>query len=192
MGKKAKRRERELELGKTKAKKNRPVIISAVVVAIVGVSIYFAMFGGSGGGNQNDGPVRNNGPITATWIDPQVVADTVSIPVSEVEENGNVHFNLKTQGEDMNFMAYILDGETFVRANVCPPCRSIGFSLDEHMLVCDRCATTFSGETGQGIEGACVDYPKASVPYNVSGGTLVMDSADLVAAYEDTIEPGWL
>jgi len=179
------KRERELELSKRKAKKNRLLMISAVVVVIAGVSIYFAMFGGGGGGNES------NEPIKATWIDPQVVADTVSIPVSEVENDRNVHFKVETQDSNMNFMAYVLDGQTYVRANVCPPCRSIGFSLDEHILVCDRCATTFNAETGEGIEGACVDYPKASVPYNVSGGTLVMNSADLIAAYQDTIEPGW-
>ncbi len=185
MTKRTTKRESELELSKRNRKKNRLVIMSAVVVAIVGVSIYFSMFGGSGGGNQN------NEPIKATWIDPQVLADTVSIPANEVESNRNVHFEVETQDSNMNFMAYVLDGETHVRANVCPPCRSIGFSLDEHTLVCDRCATTFNAETGEGIEGACVDYPKASVPYNVSGGTLVMNSADLIAAYEDTIEPGW-
>ena len=107
-------------------------------------------------------------PIQATWIEPQVAGDTVSIPLSEVENNWNIHFNLKTQGEDMNFMAYIVDGEIFVRANVCPPCQSIGFALDEAVLICDRCATTFGAETGNGINGACVDYPKASVSYSRS------------------------
>ena len=179
------KRERELELSTRKTKKHRLVIISAVVVAIIGVSAYFAMSGGSNGGNQNNEPLR------ATWIEPQVVADTVSIPVSEVENNRNVHFEVETQASSMNFMAYVLDGETHVRANVCPPCRSIGFSLDEHILVCDRCATTFNGETGQGIVGGCVDYPKASVPYQFNGGNIVMNSADLIAAYEDTIVPGW-
>jgi nitrite reductase/ring-hydroxylating ferredoxin subunit len=114
----------------------------------------------------------------------------VSIPVSEVENNWSVHFNLKTRDEDMNFMAYVLDGETHVRANVCPPCRSIGFSLEEAVLICDRCATTFRAKTGDGIEGACVDFPKASVPYNVSDGNVVMKSTDLITAYQDTIEPG--
>jgi len=179
------RREGELELSRSKAKKNRLVIISAVIVAIIGVSVYFAMFGGNGGSNQS------NGPIKATWIEPQVAGDTVSIPVSEVENNWNVHFNLKTQGEDMNFMAYVLDGEIFVRANVCPPCRSIGFSLEEAILICDRCATTFEAETGGGIKGACVDFPKAAVPYEVSDGNIAMKDTDLVAAYQDTLGPGW-
>ncbi|MCJ7668928.1 MAG: hypothetical protein MUO61_00215, partial [Dehalococcoidia bacterium] len=54
--------------------------------------------------------------IKATWIEPQVVGDTISIPVSEVENNWNVHFNLETQGSNMTFMAYVLDGEIYVRA----------------------------------------------------------------------------
>lgn len=144
--------------------------------------------------NPTPSPTPNpkpSGPIKATWIEPQVVGDTVSIPVSEVENNLNVHFNVKGQGEDMNFMAYVLDGEIHVRANVCPPCRSIGFSLEEAILVCDRCATTFKAKTGEGIRGACVDFPKASVPYEVSDGKVVMKSADLITAYQDTIELGW-
>jgi nitrite reductase/ring-hydroxylating ferredoxin subunit len=126
------------------------------------------------------------GTIKATWIEPQVAGDTVSIPLSEVEDNWNVHFNLQTP-DDMNFMAYIVDGDIFVRANVCPPCQSIGFSLEETVLICDRCATTFEAETGEGIEGACVDFPKAAVPYEVSGGYIVMNIADLIAAYEDSL-----
>ena len=57
----------------------------------------------------NDNSAQNNEPIKATWIEPRVVGDTMSIPVNEVENNWNVHFNLKTQGSDMNFMAYVLD-----------------------------------------------------------------------------------
>jgi len=114
----------------------------------------------------------------------------VAISLSEVEDNWNVHFNVNTQGEDMNFMAYVLDGDVYVRANVCPPCRSIGFSLEEAVLICDRCATTFGAETGDGINGACVDYPKASVPYEVSDGNVVMEGSDLIAAYEDTLVAG--
>jgi hypothetical protein len=130
----------------------------------------------------SNGNPPSGDPISATWIEPQIAGDTVSIPLSEVEDNLNVHFNVETQGEDMNFMAYVLDGDVYVRANVCPPCRSIGFSLED--------ATTFGAETGDGISGACVDYPKASVPYEASDGNIVMQGADLVAAYEDTLEPG--
>ena len=183
MSKKRTRRETELELSRRKAKKNRLVIISALIVTIIGVSIYFAMLAGNGSTESNE-------PIKATWIEPHVLGDTVSIPVSEVDNNRNVHFNVKTRDEDMNFMAYVLDGEISVRANVCPPCRSIGFSLEQAVLICDTCATTFKAKTGEGIEGACVDFPKASVPYDVSDGNAVMKGTDLIAAYQDTLEPG--
>ncbi len=130
---------------------------------------------------------QSNQPIRAIWIEPQVAGDTVSIPVSEVENNWNIHFNLQTQEGDMDFMAYIVDGETYVRANICPPCRSIGFSLQQSTLVCDTCGTVFDAITGAGIEGACVAYPKAAVAYNLDNGNIIMKSIDLLAAYQDTI-----
>ena len=152
------------------------LVLLAVILIIVSCS------------GSNDSP--SGDPISATWIEPQIADDTVLIRLSEVEDNWNVHFNVEIRGEDMNFMAYVLDGEIHIRANVCPPCQSIGFSLQEAILICDRCATTFDTETGEGIQGACVDFPKASVPYQIDGGNIVMSSADLAAAYEDTLEPG--
>jgi nitrite reductase/ring-hydroxylating ferredoxin subunit len=134
---------------------------------------------------------QSNEPIKATWIEPQVVGDTVSIPVSKVENNKIVDFKLVTLGSNIAFMAYELGGEVYVRSNVCPPCRSVGFSLQGDTLVCDTCLTTFNAKTGDGIEGACVDFPKASVPYEISDGNIVMKSNDLVAAYQSTLNPGW-
>ncbi|MBC8512028.1 MAG: DUF2318 domain-containing protein [Dehalococcoidia bacterium] len=135
---------------------------------------------------------KPSGPIKATWIEPTIIdGDTVSIPLSEVENNWDIHFAVGSPGGDMNFMAYILDEEIHVRANVCPPCRSIGFSLEEDILICDRCATTFKAKTGDGIEGACVDFPKASLPYEIIDGSIIMRGNDLIAAYEDTVKPGW-
>ena len=163
----------------------RKIAIGAVLFSLILIAV--ACTGPTSTPTPNPNP---SGPIKATWIEPQVVGDTVSLAVSEVENNWNVHFNVKAQGADMNFMAYIVDGEIHVRANVCPPCKSIGFSLKEDILVCDRCATTFKAKTGAGIKGACVDFPKASVPYEIRGGNIVMKGTDLIAAYQDTIEPG--
>lgn len=135
-------------------------------------------------------PTPPSGLIKATWIEPAVAGDTVSIPVAEVENNWNVHFKTGPQGDTINFMAQLVDGEIYVRANVCPPCRSVGFSLQEDVLVCDTCRTTFEAETGDGIEGACVDYPKAAVSYEIIDGNIVMSQADLTAAYQNTLIPG--
>lgn len=137
-------------------------------------------------------PVQKpSGPIKAKWIEPQVDGEAVYIPVSDVEKNWNTHFRLETQGGTMNFMAYLLDGQIYVRANVCPPCRSIGYSLEKDILVCDRCATTFKAKTGDGIQGACVDYPKALVRYEISDGNIILKEADLAVAYQNTLKPGW-
>ncbi|MBA7534311.1 hypothetical protein ES705_26557 [subsurface metagenome] len=130
-------------------------------------------------------------PITATWIKPQVAGDTVSIPVSEVNDNKIIHFNVAVAlGSEMAFMAYNIDGKLNVRANVCPPCRSIGFSLSKDTLICDTCRTTFKAKTGDGISGGCVGYPKAAVPYEISDGKIVMRSNELLVAYQNTMEPG--
>jgi uncharacterized membrane protein len=186
--KKRARRERKLELSQRKTKRNRLVMISVVIMAIIGVSIYFAAFAG---GEEQGGGVQNNIPIKATWIEPQVVGDTVSVPAGEVEDNKIIHFELVTPDGDIAFMAYELGEEVYVRSNVCPPCRSVGFTLQNDILVCDTCRTTFEAKTGEGIEGACVGFPKASVPYEIDGGNIVMKDTDLTAAYQDTVEPGW-
>ena len=141
----------------------------------------------------NPGP-KPPEPIKATWITVAMDTDnqTVSIPISELEDNWDIHFSLETTQGDINFMAYLFEGTAYVRANVCPPCRSVGFSLDEssRILICDRCATVFNAETGAGVKGACVDYPKAAASYEVSGGNLIIKGSDLIAAYEETLLPG--
>lgn len=134
---------------------------------------------------------KPSGPIKAKLIEAQVNGDSVSISVGDVENDWNTQFAVNTQAGKMNFMAYLLNNKIYVRADVCPPCRSIGYSLDGNTLVCDRCATTFKADTGNGIQGACVDYPKALVPYEIANGNIIMKQADLVVAYENTIEPGW-
>ena len=179
------RRRRELELRRRKARGKKLVIISVVIMAIIGVSIYFAVSGGGGSSTQS------NESIKATWVTAWVVGDTVSIPVSEVENNKIIHFKLSTSASDIAFMAYELGGKMYVRSNVCPPCWSVGFSLQRDILVCDTCLTTFKAKTGDGIVGGCVDFPKASVPYEITGGNIVMRGEDLLAAYQNTLNPGW-
>jgi len=156
--------------------------IAAITVVLLGVILALAACSGQDAQT----------PVTATWIKPQVAGDTVSVPVSEVNDNKIVHFNVAVAlGSEMAFMAYDINGKLNVRANVCPPCRSIGFSLSKDTLICDTCRTTFKAKTGDGISGACVGYPKAAVPYEISDGKVVMSGNDLLAAYQNTNEPGW-
>jgi len=76
----------------------------------------------------------------------------------------------------------------FVRSNVCPPCNSIGFTLEKDTLVCDSCGTVFDTATGAGIGGGCVSFPKESIPYTVSDGNIVMKLDDVIIAHEKTVE----
>jgi nitrite reductase/ring-hydroxylating ferredoxin subunit len=110
--------------------------------------------------------------------------------LSKIESEGNVHFKVTVQDNNLTFMAYIVDGNPIVRASICPPCRSQSFTLKNKTLVCDRCATVFDARTGAGISGACVNYPKASVAYNLENGKLTIKIPDMNTAYQNTEKPG--
>lgn len=157
----------------------RGIVISLV---LLGVTLSLA---GCGGSN-----TQSNQPIKATWLTPQIAGDVVSIPVSKVTEKKIVHFSVNIPNGEIAFMAYQLGKDVHVRSNICPPCRSIGFSLQKDTLVCDSCGTTFEAKTGDGISGGCVNFPKASVPYQIKDGSLIMKVNDLVSAYKDTLKPG--
>jgi len=132
--------------------------------------------------------LKPSGPVDAKWIEPQVNGDTVSIPVSEIENNWNTRFKLQTASGYISAMTYMSDGVIYVRANLCTPCRSQGFTLSGNTLVCDICGTRFAASTGMGISGACVNYPIASAAYKITGGNVVMSIADLVTAYQKTLK----
>ncbi|MDG6243615.1 MAG: Fe-S-containing protein [Methanolobus sp.] len=126
-------------------------------------------------------------PVEATWINPLSTDQTVSIPVEAVNMHTNVHFKVNTDIGELVLMAYMFDDDIFIRSNVCPPCGSIGFALDDSILICDACASTFDASTGKGIGGACVAYPKESVPYTVSGGTIIMNLEDVMSAHQESL-----
>ncbi len=129
--------------------------------------------------------------VKATWVKPQTSGDTISISAADVTNNKIAHFSVPFALGTENFMAYELGGKVYVRANVCPPCRSVGFDLSGDRLICETCKTVFKAATGDGVSGACVAYPKASIAYQVEGDQIVMLSADLQSAYQNTMEPGW-
>lgn len=129
-------------------------------------------------------------PVPGTWVNAEVDGDAVTVSLALVEEHHNLHFDLDYEGRSFAFMTYILDGNIQVRANACPPCGSRGFTLDGDVLDCDACHTLFDARDGSGIEGACVDYPKAAVPYATHNGSIVMSLTDLVNAYEETLAAG--
>ena len=133
---------------------------------------------------------KPSGPVDAKWIDAQMNGDTVSIPVSEIANDWNTRFEVQAADGNISAMAYVLNGVIYVRADICPPCRSRGFTLNGNILDCDSCHTKFNASTGDGVSGACVNYPKDSVSYTISDGNVVMSKADIVTAYQNTLKPG--
>jgi nitrite reductase/ring-hydroxylating ferredoxin subunit len=124
--------------------------------------------------------------IKPTWIAAQVEGEQVSISRSEIDDGQMVHFRVEEQGKKMVFMAYRLGEKIYLRASICPPCRSESFSLVGDTLVCNACGTRFQASTGDGISGACKNYPKAEAAYTVVGDRIAAGIGDLVTAYENT------
>lgn len=133
---------------------------------------------------------KPSGPIKAKWIDPKVSGSTVTISESEVRNNWNTHFRITKQGSNLDFMAYVFDGGIQVRGSACPPCKGITYTLNNDLLVCDVCATTFKAKDSAGVKGPCINYPKAAVQYKIVDGNIVMNETDLANAYQETLKAG--
>ncbi|WP_406657998.1 Fe-S-containing protein [Methanolobus sp. ZRKC2] len=156
-----------------------------VLVSLLAIILSFSVLGCVG--SDDSASASSSDPAKGTWIEAEVSGDTVSIPVSSVEHYTNAHFKVNTDIGEVAAMAYILDDEIMVKSNVCPPCGSIGFTLEDDILVCDLCSTVFDAATGDGIQGGCVDYPKESIPYTISDGNIVMNLDDIVTAHRNTV-----
>ncbi len=124
------------------------------------------------------------------WLTPEVSGEQVAVLLSSVVDSKMAHFWVTLPSGKEGFMAYRMDGVTYVRADICPPCHSTSFSLEKGILVCDTCGTRFNAKTGQGISGACVNYPKAEVATTLQDGKLVMTQSGLATAYADTLKIG--
>ncbi len=152
------------------------------------------------GGSQDGSPAatfapfiprgRPANPMKQITIDAKVSGDQVSVLLGRVTSNWNTRFAVPTEQGERTFMAYVADSKVQVRADICPPCRSRSFTLsNKGTLVCDACGTVFDASSGKGITGACVAYPKEAAPYEIVTGSIVMSKADLITAYEKTLEP---
>lgn len=158
----------------------------AVLILLV-ISVTLAIAGCAENGPSADSK-NNEATVKAAWITAQINGEEVSIPVSSVDKNTNVHFKVNTDSGELAIMAYKFNDKLFVRSNVCPPCNSIGFSLMNGTLVCDSCGTVFAAATGTGIEGGCVAFPKENIPYTVSDDKITLKLDDIVDAHKKTVE----
>ena len=123
-----------------------------------------------------------------TWVEPAFSGEQAAISLSIIEASKMAHFRVTLPSGNEAFMAYKLDGITYIRADICPPCRSTSFSLQKGVLVCDTCGTKFEAKTGKGISGACVRYPKSEVKYELREGNLTTNLTELAVAYAETLK----
>jgi nitrite reductase/ring-hydroxylating ferredoxin subunit len=127
--------------------------------------------------------------IKASWIQPLITSDIVSVPVSLIEKDVITHFKVNSSEKELTFMSYEYAGQIYTRADICPPCRSINFSLKEGILVCDTCGSTFDAKTGAGVGGACRAYSKALTNYELKDGNIMLKVTDLAASFQKTLNP---
>ncbi len=153
---------------------SRRILLFAGLAGLLVVTACAAPETSSPSAARTDSPGGSGSPIPGTWVDVTVSGDEVTLPLAVVEEHVNTHFSLQSDGRELAFMAYLLDGNLHVRANACPPCRSRGFALNGTILDCDACHTTFDARDGSGIAGPCVDYPKAAAPNRTVNGAITM------------------
>ncbi len=165
--------------------KHRTTLATILLLGVIVLIVAACSQSASGQGSSR----TSNSRIRATWINADVGGDTVAIPSSEIDKNIMTHFKVRSGNTESTYMAYTLGGKVYVRADICPPCRSINFSLVGNTLVCDSCGTIFDATAGDGISGACVAYPKQLVSYSSQDGKLLMKRADLLAAYQNTQIP---
>jgi nitrite reductase/ring-hydroxylating ferredoxin subunit len=154
------------------------LVLSFIILAVSACSSR-----AEGAGNANSVTAKQ------TAIKAVSINDLVSVPLSDVEKYTNTRFQVNTGSTPLTFMAYQYAGKTYVRADICPPCRSESFTLTNGTLVCDRCGTVFNAGTGAGIKGACVQFAKQSVPFEIKDGNMLMKANDLTAAYQNTLNP---
>lgn len=161
----------------------RKVLFGVALLSVVGAILV------AGCGSSSAASAPQSGRIRPVSVTAMVQGDTASIPASTVQRDRNTRFTVKIASSEETFMAYVLNGQTYVRASVCPPCQSRSFSLQGNNLVCDSCGSVFDAATGKGKSGACRGYPKAVVPYLPTNGNIVMKNADLLAAFQKTLSP---
>jgi nitrite reductase/ring-hydroxylating ferredoxin subunit len=127
--------------------------------------------------------------VKQSTIKPQISGSSVSISLSDVDSLTNTRFLVQTPARTLSFMAYEYNNKLYVRADICPPCRSESFTLKNGTLVCDSCGTVFNAQTGVGIKGPCLKYSKQMVAYQIDNGNIVMNGIDLQNAYQNTLNP---
>lgn len=176
---------------KNQKKSNLPLMAGIVAIAVVAVFLYVKFSAPPATANVEyfGDPVVSPRSyvgkfISMTKVEPTVEDGKVKLPLSEVEQNSIVYFELENdEGTLVPLMAYITpSGRVFAGSSMCEPCRGRTFSLAGETLVCDTCRTTYTIEDHKFISGAtaCGQYPPTNMNAVVENGVIVFEHAEVL------------
>jgi hypothetical protein len=165
------------------------LLITAVLAGIISSCASPSQAATAPSGSTQVSVANPSAPVDPTTLTPAIDGETVSIQLSDVQAKHNTRFAVTTSQGQASYMAYFWNGTLSVRADICPPCGSRSFKLTKGTLVCNSCGTVFDAVSGKGKSGACVRYSKEAVPFQISGGSILMKMSDLSLAYQKTLAP---
>jgi len=121
----------------------------------------------------------NSAPPQARPV--EIVNNSVSIPVSEVQD-GNLHlFTLATNGESVRFMVIKKPAGYGTALDACLICGAEGYRQDGQNVICRHCASAiYIPSIGQ--KGGCNPI---GFPSQVVGDNVVIDVSAVTKAAED-------
>jgi uncharacterized membrane protein len=153
------------------------VVIPALVLVIVGSVLYF----------QNRALAGAGGPATQVYdevpIEYTSAGGKIRISADEVRKNKLVTFDYVKDGTTVPLTAWECPcGDTLkVAVRVCEPCNGYSFRREGVNLVCNTCGTKWDLETLKGISGGCTKYPPDVLPSLITGNTMEVDEAAVLA-----------
>ncbi|MDW7650905.1 MAG: Fe-S-containing protein [Bacillota bacterium] len=171
--------------------KSKIPLIVGILAVILAAGFVFVQFGGAEKSDQAYfgepvvAPRSYVGEfISMTAVEPVVEEGKIKIPLSQVDENNIVFFELENnEGTVVPLMAYITpSGRLFAGSSMCEPCRGRTFSLAGDTLVCDVCRTTYTIEDHQFISGAvaCGSYPPTNMYPVVEDGMILIEESEVL------------
>lgn len=111
----------------------------------------------------------------------------VEIPLEDILEKKFVRFNYKGK-QLVRMLAYVSPSGRIVTAvRACEPCKNYEkFFIQDNILVCGKCGTTWTLEELNGIQGGCMDYPPDELP-NIIRGKSVLIKKDALEAWKERV-----
>jgi hypothetical protein len=120
--------------------------------------------------------------VSFSEIELSDAGEYIEIPLEDILEKKLVRFNY--QGNKLvRMLAYVApSGRIVTSVRVCEPCKNYEkFFIQDDVLVCGKCGTTWTLEQLNGIQGGCMAYPPDELPNIIRGKSVLIKKSDLEA-----------